>query len=44
MGLGSDILDDEDTHTECRSCGQNLSGDVEECPVCGSGVAEYDLD
>ncbi len=44
-----DMNTDRDTneasvHAECRSCGQNLSTEADECPVCGAGVAEYSLD
>lgn len=45
MDMGPDApSDDEAVHTECRSCGRNVPTEVEECPACGSGVAEYRLE
>jgi rRNA maturation endonuclease Nob1 len=32
-----------ETHVECRSCGSNLSAEVDECPDCGGEVAVYEL-
>lgn len=32
-----------DTHRECRDCGRNLDAGAETCPVCGGGIAVYQL-
>jgi rRNA maturation endonuclease Nob1 len=31
----------ETKHHECRNCGENLSPDVDECPICGGEMALY---
>lgn len=31
------------THIECRECGENLTADAEQCPICGGGIVVYDL-
>lgn len=36
--------EERDVHYECRHCGKNLGGPVDQCPVCGRGVCRYEFE